>query len=145
MSARSTAVAVTTPAGPRDVPGVLRMVAELPGLPGHHEYTLEPLDETGFIFTVRSEPAGGRPVRLFVAEPHAFFPGYAPTVPPAVLDVLGIDPADTPVLLVVVHPADEDRAAPSANLLAPLVISAADGRAAQVVLDEDLPLRAALG
>lgn len=145
MSVRSTAVAVMTPAGRVDVPGVLQMVSALPGLPGHHEYTLEPLDETGVIFTLRSTPPGERPVRLFVAEPHAFFPEYAPPLPASALEPLGLTPADAPVLLVVVHPADDDRAHPSANLLAPLVVAATDGRAAQVVLDEDLPLRAPLG
>lgn len=143
MSTRSAAVAVTTPGGTRDIPGVLRMVAELPGLPGHHEYTLEALDDSGVIFTLRSAPSGARPVRLFLAEPHAFFADYAPTVPAAALEMLGVE--DSPVLLVVAHPADEDRATPSVNLLAPIVVNPADGRAAQVVLDEDLPLRAPLG
>src|SRR5690606_38397327 len=139
------AVAVTTQAGPRPVPGLLRMVADLPGLPGHHEYTLEALDDSGVIFTLRSTPQGPRPVRLFLAEPHAFFPDYAPRIPGTALDLLGVDLDDAPVLLVVAHPADDDRPTPSVNLLAPIVVNAVDGRAAQVVLDEDLPLRAPLG
>lgn len=144
MSVASAAVAVTTPQGTRDVPGVLRMVTPLPGLPGHDEYTLEPLDATGLIFTLRSAPEGLRPVRLFVAEPHAFFPDYDPALPATAVESLGLGD-EAAVLLVVVHPADEDRHSPSANLLAPLVVEAREGRAAQVVLDEDLPLRAPLG
>lgn len=145
MSASSTAVAVSTPDGPRAVPAVLRMVTALPGLPGHHEYTIEPLDDSGVVFTLRSTPPGQRPVRLFVAEPHAFFPAYAPPLPLPALESLGMVPGDAPVLLVVVHPADDERTHPSANLLAPLVVAAGEGRAVQVVLDEDLPLRAPLG
>lgn len=145
MSVGSTAVAVTTPAGALDVPGTLRLVADLPGLPDHREYALEPLDGSDVVFTLRSAPEGLRPVRLFVAEPHAFFPSYAPTIPADTLDRLGLDAGTAPVLLVVVHPADDDRAHPSANLLAPVVVSPVDGRAVQVVLDDDLPLRAPLG
>ena len=137
-------VTVVTPAGPRDLPPLLRVDTELPGLPGHHEWTLAPLDETGLLFTLRSEPDGVRPARLFVVEPHAFFPDYAPTVPSEARAALGLAPEEAPVLLVVVHPADDDRAHPSANLLAPVVVHPADGRALQVVLEGDLPLRAPL-
>ncbi|KSW29456.1 flagellar assembly protein FliW [Cellulomonas sp. B6] len=137
-------VTVVTPSGPFAVPPVLRAETALPGLPDHHEWTLAPLDETGVLFTLRSEPADARPVRLFVVEPHAFFPDYAPRVPAEARAALGLAPDETPVLLVVVHPADDDRAHPSANLLAPLVVHPADGRARQVVLEDDLPLRAPL-
>ena len=145
MTVGATAVAVLTPAGPRDVPGTLHATSELPGLPGHVEYTLAPLDDSGVIFTLRSAPEGARPVRLFVAEPHAFFPQYAPSIPASARTALGLGDDDEPVLLVVVHPADSERSQPSANLLAPLVVDTTHGRALQVVLDEDLPLRAALG
>ena len=93
-------VTVVTPAGPRDLPPLLRVATELPGLPGHHEWTLAPLDETGLLFTLRSEPDGVRPARLFVVEPHAFFPDYAPTVPSEARAALGLAPDEAPVLLV---------------------------------------------
>ena len=48
------------------------------------------------------------------------------------------------VLLAVVHPGPGDRLAPTADLLAPIVVDCATGRALQTVLDEDLPLRAPL-
>ncbi|MCC2334138.1 flagellar assembly protein FliW [Cellulomonas wangsupingiae] len=139
------AVTVTTPAGPRQVPAVLRAAAELPGLPGHDEFELQPLDDTGVLFALRSAPAGGRPVRLFVVEPRTFFPDYAPALPSDALDVLGAAPDAATTLLVVVHPADDDRTAPTANLLAPIVVDPATGRLAQVVLDDEHPLRAPLG
>lgn len=139
------AVAVTTPAGPRHVPATLRAAAPLPGLPGHDTYELAPLDDTGVLFTLRSAPQDGRSVRLFVVEPHTFFPGYTPQLPADAPATLGL-PADTdPVLLVVVHPADDDRGAPTANLLAPLVVHPGTGDLLQVVLDGEHPLRAPLG
>ena len=137
-------VTVVTPSGPFAVPPVLPAATPLPGLPDHHEWTLAPLDETGVLFTLRSEPADARPGRLFGVEPHAFFPDYAPRVPAEARAALGLAPDEAPVLLVVVHPADDDRAHPSANLLAPLVVHPADGRARLVVLEDDLPLRAPL-
>ncbi|QGQ21133.1 flagellar assembly protein FliW [Cellulomonas sp. JZ18] len=139
-------VAVSTPDGPRDVPAVLRLVAELPGLPGHDEFSLEPLDDEGVLFALRSAPEGARAVRLFVVAPHVFFADYAPELEDDVLRTLDPDDdAADPVLLAVVHPADDDRARHSANLLAPVVVEPRHGRARQVVLDADLPLRAPLG
>jgi len=144
-AAQASAVAVTTPTGPRTVPTTLRVPGGLPGLPGHDEYTLAPLDDTGVLFALRSAPSDARPVRLFAVEPHAFFPDYAPEVPADALAALGVSEGTVPVLLAVVHPADDDRDRPTANLLAPLVVQPGDGRAAQVVLDSDHPLRAPLG
>ena len=128
---------VATPAGPRDVPARLRLVEPLPGLPGT-EYTLDALDEIGFLFALRGE-AG---VRLFVVSPGLVFHDYAPPIPAAVLDAVGVSASDA-VLLVVVHPGEQ--AAPTANLLAPIVVGSLTGRAVQTVLDEELPLRAPLG
>ena len=128
---------VRTPAGPVAVPSLLRLVEPLPGLPGT-EYTLDALDEIGFLFALR-----GQDVRLFVVSPGLVFPDYAPTIPPTVLDA--VDGGPGVVLLVVVHPGSDDRPVPTADLLAPIVVGRAGGRALQAVLDEDLPLRAPLG
>lgn len=146
MTAVVSRVAVSTPDGPRDVPSTLRLVAELPGLPGHSEFALEALDDEGVLFALRSTPQGPRPVRLFVVAPHVFFADYAPALDEDVVQALDpqADGAD-PVLLAVVHPADDDRTHHSVNLLAPVVVEPQHGRARQVVLDADLPLRAPLG
>ena len=138
-------VTVATPAGPRPLPPVLRAVHPLPGLPGHEEYAVAALDDTGVIVTLTSSPEGARTVRLFAVTPHTFFPDYAPEVPADTRAALGLRPDETPVLLAVAHPADDDRAVPSANLLAPLVVHPGDGRMVQAVLEGDLPLRAPLG
>ena len=134
---------VVTPAGVRDVPGRLHLVEPLPGLPGT-EYTLDALDEIGFLFALRGSADAGD-VRLFVVSPGLVFPDYAPTIPRTVLDaVCGTDAEPDVVLLTVVHPGPGERLAPTADLLAPLVVDPASGRALQTVLDDDLPLRAPL-
>lgn len=146
MSAAPTAtVRVRTPGGTRDVPSTLRVPGGLPGLPGHDAYELAALDDSGAVFTLRSARSEDRPVRLFVVAPQAFFPQYAPELPADALASLGLAEGTTPVLLAVVHPADDDRERPTANLLAPLVVHPGDGGTAQVLLDGDHPLRAPLG
>lgn len=137
-------VTVATPAGPVTVPAHVRLVEPLPGLPGSTEYRLDPLDELGFLFALRGEDAPSR--RLFVISPAPVFPDYAPRVPRPTLELVG-GPAAEPafVLLAVVHPAPDEHTAPTADLLAPIVVDVATGTAIQTVLDDDLPLRAPLG
>ncbi len=131
---------VRTPAGHHEVPAGLRLVEPLPGLAGT-EYALEALDEIGFLFALRG--AGG--TRLFAISPGLVFPDYAPTIPRTALDaVCGPEAEPAFVLLAVVHPGPGEQLAPTADLLAPLVVDCATGRALQVVLDDDLPLRAPL-
>jgi flagellar assembly factor FliW len=139
-------VSVATLAGAREVPALLRLVSALPGLPGRTEYALESLDEIGVLFAMRSAPESGPQVRLFLVAPHVFFPSYAPRVDPTLLaDPFGSSDSDERVMFVVVRPAEGDGEPPTANLLAPLVVDTLTGRAVQVVLDEDLPLRAPVG
>lgn len=135
-------IAVATVAGQRVVPAQLHLLEPLPGLPGRTEYTLQALDDIGVLFAIRSDLNDGPQVRLFLVSPHMFFPTYSPRLPQNVLDTTA---SEERVLFVVVRPADHDGQVPTANLLAPLVVDAASGRAVQVVLDEDLPLRAPVG
>lgn len=125
------------------LPEHLHLRAPMPGLAGYEEFTLTPLDEAGVLYALRSEPEGARPVRLFLVDPDAFFPEYAPTIDAEVLASLGTDPQHA-VRLVVVRPAAGGEP-PTANLLAPLVLDPASGQAVQTVLTEDWPLRAPLG
>jgi len=132
------------PHGPAvDVPAELHLRAPLPGLPGHDEYVLTALDESGVLFSLRSEPDDAGAVRLFVVAPGPFFPDYVPAISAEVRASIGARMGDA-VPLVVVHPADGG-SAPTANLLAPLVVDLASGNAVQTVLDGDWPLRAPLG
>lgn len=135
---------VRTPDGPYAVPARLRLVEPLPGLPGVAEYTLDSLDEIGFLFALRGVGDAGE-VRLFVISPRLVFPDYAPAIPRPALDATcgaGSEPQYT--LLTVVHPGPGEQFAPTADLLAPIVVDRVTGRALQVVLEEDLPLRAPL-
>lgn len=125
----------------RTVADVLDFATPPPGLRHLRRFELVPLDDTGFLFTLRSteEPD----VRLFLVPPSAYFPDYAPRLDGSARESLGLDDDDA-VLLVVVHPGHGD-APPTANLLAPVAVNPATGRALQVVLDDDRwPLRAPL-
>ena len=125
------------------MPQAVHLAAPLPGLPGHDEFSLTALDVTGVLFALRSLPADDSSIRLFVVDPAAFFPDYAPTVRADVRASIGAT-GGAVATLVVVRPG-ENGDAPTANLLAPLVVDTATGNAVQTVLDEDWPLRAPLG
>lgn len=121
-----------------DAPAIDFVEAPL-GLMGLRHFRLHALDELGLLFALRSAEAEG--VRLFVVDPTPYFPSYTPAVDDASLAALGLEGA-RPVLLVVVHPGDDEHT-PTANLLAPIVVNPTTGAALQVVLDSDeWPLRA---
>lgn len=136
------AVEVRSRGGRVALPDELHLVEPLPGLPGRTALRLAPLDDEAALFTLRSVP-DEEPLRLFVVAPDAFFSDYAPDAG-AVRTALGLGEDDDAALLAVVHPADDERPAPTVNLVAPLVVDPRDGRAVQVVLDEPWPLRAEL-
>ena len=125
------------------MPQAVHLAAPLPGLPGHDEFSLIALDGTGVLFALRSLPADDDSIRLFVVDPTAFFPDYAPTVRADVRTSIGAT-SGAVATLVVVRPGEDGRA-PTANLLAPIVVDPVTGNAVQTVLDEDWPLRAPLG
>lgn len=110
-----------------------------PGMAGLRRFTLDALDDAGFLFAMRSTEEPG--VRLFVVAPQPYFPEYAPDLDGSTRETLGLT-GEEPVLLVVVHPG-HDGDAPTANLLAPVAVNPRTGSALQVVLDGDQwPLRA---
>lgn len=126
----------------RELPEVLTFVEPPPGMATLTRFDLVPLDESGFLFALRSLEQPG--VRLFVIPPAAYFPDYAPQASASVREALGLLDAVTPVLLAVVHPGNGEPT--TANLLAPIVVDPMTGAAVQVVLDGDeWPLRAPLG
>jgi flagellar assembly factor FliW len=129
------------PEGAAALPARVEAVEPLPGLGGRTRYTLEPLADAVGVLVLRSDDAA---VRLFLADPASFFPDYSPVLPDGLAARLGAASADELRVLVVVHPADDGRGVPTANLLAPLVVAPTAGRVVQVVLEADLPLRAPL-
>ena len=126
----------------RELPDELTFVEPPPGMATLTRFDLTALDESGFLFALRSLELAG--VRLFVIPPQAYFAGYAPEVSATVRTALGLDETTQPVMLAVVHPGGDEPT--TANLLAPIVVNPLTGAAAQVVLDGDeWPLRAPLG
>jgi flagellar assembly factor FliW len=119
----------------------LRFSAPMPGLDGLTRFVLVRLDDTGALFSLRSLEAPD--VRLLVAAPWVCAPDYAPERDDDAGDELGLTRAEDAVVLLVVH-AGASLADSTVNLLAPVVVNVTTGRAAQVVLGADLPLRAPL-
>lgn len=139
-------MSVMVAVGPSDtavqpVPETLEFVTSPPGMMSLRRFTLDALDDIGALFAMRSTEQSG--VRLFVVPPRVYVPDYAPSIDADSRAALGLEDAD-PVLLVVVHPGEGGHP-PTANLLAPVAVNPATGRALQVVLDgDDWPLRAPL-
>jgi flagellar assembly factor FliW len=79
-----------------------------------------------------------------LASPEVFFSDYHPSVSADDVAALGVADEEEVMVLVIVTVTD-GLADATANLLAPVVVSAERGLAMQVVLaDLDLPLRAPL-
>jgi flagellar assembly factor FliW len=119
---------------------VIEMVEPMPGFPGLGRFALVRLDAEGLLCSLRS--VEDPDLQFLVVPPHLFFPDYAPVVDDATVSALGITTADDVVTLVVVNTGDPDGA--TANLLAPVLVNTVNRRAAQVVLTDDLPIRAPL-
>ena len=120
----------------------IRFVSPLPGLESLSRFTLVSLDDSGQLFSLRSLEDEG--VRLFVLAPGGWFPDYRPVVDDETAATLGIADAADALTLVVVNAA-ESFASSTANLLAPIVVHARTGLAAQVLLTgSDYSLRAPL-
>ena len=123
-----------------DVP-VIDMVAPMPGFPGHQRFALVRLDDAGVLCSLQSVEDPG--LRFLVVPPAVFFPDYSPVIDDATAASLGITSAEDAMVLLVVNPGDASADA-TANLLAPVVVNLTTRRGGQVVLDEDLPIRAPL-
>jgi flagellar assembly factor FliW len=114
--------------------------AEAPfGLEPLTAFTLADVEGGNGLFTLTAELDPG--TRLFLLDAGAFLTDYLPVLTDeqcAAIDVTR--PED--VLLLVVANSGED--AVTVNLLAPIVVNAHTGAAAQIILEGDWPLRAEL-
>ncbi len=82
-------------------------------------------------------------VCFIIIDPHTVFENYAPSITPAILSKLGLSAqADAVLRSLVVVPAQTGIA--TVNLKSPLVINPVEKLAAQVVLEQDYPVRALL-
>ncbi len=120
---------------------VIDLVEPMPGFPGRTRFALVRLDDDGVLCALRSVEE--EDLRFLVVPPSMFFEDYAPVIDDATVEALGITRAEDVLVLVVVNPGDSVAAA-TANLLAPVLINTVTRQAAQVVLSEDLPVRAPL-
>ena len=120
---------------------VIEMVEAMPGFPGRTRFALVRLDEDGVLCSLKSveDPE----LRFLVVPPAVFFPDYAPEIDDSVVSALDIERAEDVLVLVVVNPGEQASSA-TANLLAPVVVNTVSRQATQVVLSEDLPVRAPL-
>lgn len=141
-----TVTAVRTPRQTRSFPvveeiPVIEMVTPMPGFPDHQRFALVQLDDAGVLCSLQSveDPQ----LRFLVVPPALFFPDYAPVIDDATVASLGIESAADAMVLLVVNPGG-DAGDATANLLAPVVVNLATKQGGQVVLDEDLPIRAPL-
>jgi len=115
----------------------VRFLAPPPGLGSLTEFVLSGVTEE--LYSLRAVDAEG--VRLFLLDPRPFFPDYAPRVSEETLAELG---TQEPAVLVVVRPGDGE--APTANLLAPVLLNLETGAAVQTILEGSAyPLRAPVG
>ena len=120
---------------------VLRFADGIPGFADAHEFVLTDLtpDDTFQVLTSVDDPE----LSLVVTSPWLFFPDYAPELSESDRRVLGIDqPEQAAVFCTVI--ADDDGDALHLNLRAPFVANVDTLTARQVVLDDELPLRAAI-
>lgn len=113
----------------------LRFVEPLPGFADEADYTLDPIDERGLLYSLRSvhQPA----LRFVLTPAGVFFADYEPQLEPAVAGVLGGSDVDVLLMLTI----GRGLADATANLRAPIVVCPGTGRAVQVILDdESLPM-----
>ena len=120
---------------------VIEMVEPMPGFPGFKRFTLVQLDDTGALYSLKS--VDDPDLRVLVVPASVFFPDYQPEVEDAAVAALDVHAPEDVLALLVVNPG-ESAAGATVNLLAPVLLNPANRRAAQVVLTEDLPVRAPL-
>lgn len=121
---------------------VIELVHPMPGFPAETTFALRALDEDNTLLALESTSSSG--LRFLVMSPSPFFPDYSPAIPDDVAVDLGLESDEEVLGLLVVH-AGQSLAETTVNLRAPIVINVANGRAAQVVLDDaDLAVAAPL-
>ena len=110
----------------------LDLTEPLPGFPGHRDYVLVAADPAGQVYWLQSvAPEGPR----FLAVPASpYFPDYAPSLPRACCEELGLDDAADADLYCLVTVPGGDVTAATANLRAPVVVNPDTLLARQVLL-----------
>jgi flagellar assembly factor FliW len=123
-----------------DLP-TMTLATDLIGLPDLRRFVLVRIDAEGMLLSMRN--LDDDKVRFVVVPAVAFFPDYAPEITNDAAAMLDLQTADDALLLLIVTVGSSLRHS-TANLRAPIVVNRHTMLAAQVVLDEDFPLQAAL-
>jgi flagellar assembly factor FliW len=120
----------------------IEFTTPIAGFPEHRTFVLVSTTEDGVIYTLRS--VDDPDLRFLVVPPAPFYPDYAPEVPDAVIEQLASTRPEEDLLVLLVVTVGERADEATANLLAPVIVDRSTRRAVQVVLNEDLPVRAPL-
>lgn len=131
------------PAVEESVPAIplIEFVRPLPGFPGLTQFALVQVDDDGLLSELRSVEDSD--LSFLVLPPGPFFPDYAPEIGDDVVEELGVTSPAEVIPLVIVN-AGDTLATTTVNLLAPVLVNTARRTACQVILDEDLSVRAPL-
>jgi len=120
---------------------ILDFPAGIPGFPGPRRFSLQEVVEDSAFQLLESVTDDG--VSMVVTQPWLFFPDYAPVIDDTDQFELGLErPEDAIVICPVLI--DRDARLLYVNLRGPLVVNANTRQGRQVVLHEDLPLRAVI-
>lgn len=120
----------------------IEFIAPLAGLEQHKSFELQPLDDDGMFFTMRStsDPS----LQLVVADPMPFYPDYEPVIDGETAKSLELENEEDGAVLAVVN-MQEGAEKATMNLFAPIVVNPRAHRATQAVLyGKDQPLDAPL-
>lgn len=128
------------PEAATDLPELL-FSGGLAGFPDSERFLLVEVPDAAPLYLLRSLDEEG--VEFVVVPPGVFFPEYAPAIDDDSARRLELDD-EADALLLVLLTVGEDVERSTANLLAPVVVNSRTRSAAQVVLQEDWPLRAPL-
>lgn len=110
------------------------------GLAPHVEFLLSEIDGADGLYALQSSSDSA--IRLFVLDAAVYLPDYAPVISDDDCAALDVHAAEDTLVLVVANPGADGT---TMNLLAPIVVNAATGVSAQIILDgQDFALRAEL-
>ncbi|TAM68397.1 MAG: flagellar assembly protein FliW [Microbacteriaceae bacterium] len=100
------------------------------GLEPLRDFQLSPVDGADHLYALRS--LADPDVRLYLLD-GMLFPSYAPELTDEQAAELALRSSDDAALYLVVNPSTAQM---TVNLLAPIVVNARSGRAAQVILED---------
>lgn len=130
---------IDTPSDPRAT--ILRFPQGIPGFPGERRFRLDEMVEDSAFQLFNSVDSGA--VSMVVARPWLFFPDYQPVISDEDQHELELERADDAIVLCSVS-IDAGNGRLYLNLRGPFVINGRTLKGRQVLLDDDLPLRAAV-